>query len=182
MAGLIQKQMMGDPNEAQEPMQGPGPDGSPQHEAAEGEAPEPNEQGAGGGEVDENNPAFKQAIAYAMKVLYEQQAAKDISKSLKAAGSVAEGMAKVAYDIVGIVDDKTQGAVPDELLTLLGMKILEEVADIAEASGLKPSNQDVAEAFKMMLLRFLQENGVDTSQLEQAMNQVDPKVFDQPEA
>lgn len=186
MAGLIQKQMAGSPalpdeeQENQEPVQGPGPDGSPQHEAAEGEAPEPAEQGAGGGGADENNPAFKQAIAYAMKVLYEQQAAKDISKSLKAAGNPAEGMAKVAYDITSIVDDKTQGAVPDELLTLLGMKILEEVADIAEASGIKPTNQDVAEAFKLMLLRFLKENGVDTSQLEKAMDQVDPSVFNNP--
>lgn len=170
MAGLIQKQMMGDADEATEKMQGPGPDGSQQHESAEGE----------GGEIDMNNPAFKAAIEYANKVLYEQQAAKEVSQSLKSAQSVSKGMADVAYDISSIVDEKTQGQVPDELLMLMGMKILEEVADIAEASGLKPSNQDVAEAFKLMLLRFLQEQGMDTSQLQQAMDQIDPSVYDQP--
>lgn len=161
--------MMGDPNEGAEPMQGQGPDGSVQHESAEGE-------------VDTNNPAFKAAIDYAMKVLYEQQAAKDVSTSLKSAPSTSEGMADVAYNISSIVDEKTNGEVPDELIMLLGMKILEEVADIAEASGLKPSNQDVAEAFKLMLLRFLQEQGMDTTQLQQAMDQIDPSVYDQPAA
>ncbi len=174
MAGLIQQTMGGAPagpdqEEQQEPMQGMGPDGTAQHEGAEGESEEP----------DENNPAFKSAVEYAMQVLYEQQAAKDVSQSLKSAPSVAEGMSNVAYDITSIVDDKTQGAVPDELLVLLGMKILEEVADIAEASGLKPSTQDVATAFKDMLLRFLKENGMDTTQLQQAMDQVDPKAFEQ---
>ena len=172
MAGLIQKQMMGDADEATEKMQGLGPDGSQQHEAAEGE----NE----GAEDAGNNPAFKAAIQYANKVLYEQQAAKDVSQSLKSAQSVSKGMADVAYDIASIVDEKTQGQVPDELLMLLGMKILEEIADIAEASGLQPSNQDVADAFKQMLLRFLQEQGMDTSQLQQAMDQIDPSVYDQP--
>ena len=183
MVGLIKQQMMGgsqgDEQNEQEPVEGPGPDGSAKHEAAEGEGPEPSEQQGGG--ADENNPAFKQAIQFAMKVLYEQQAAKDISKSLKSAPNAAQGMANVAYDITSMVDDRTKGAVPDELLTLLGMKILEEVADIAEASGLHPSNQDVAESFKLMLLRFLKENGVDTTQLEQAMDQVDPSVFNHPE-
>jgi hypothetical protein len=179
MAGLIQKQMggsQGDESNEQEPMEGMGPDGSAQHEGMEGEAPESGDQSAS---PDENNPEFKSAVAYAMQVLYEQQAAKDVSKSLKAAPSVAEGMANVAYDISSIVDDKTKGAVPDELIILLGMRILEEVADIAEASGLKPSTQDVAQAFKTMLLRFLGENGMDTTQLQQAMDQVDPKAFEE---
>ena len=184
MAGLIQKQMMGksqgDEQNENEPIEGAGPDGSAQHEGMEGEAPEANDQS--GGDNGDNNPAFKQAIAYAMQVLYEQQAAKDVSKSLKAAPSVSQGMADVAYNISSIVDEKTNGAVPDELLMLMGMKILEEVADIAEASGLNPSNQDVADAFKQMLLRFLQEQGVDTSQLQQAMDQIDPSVYDQQSA
>lgn len=181
MAGLIQKQMMGksqgDEQNEQEPVEGTGPDGSAQHEGMEGEAPEANDQS---GEANaDSNPAFKQAVAFAMQVLYEQQAAKDVSTSLKSAPSVAQGMADVAYNISSIVDEKTNGAVPDELLMLLGMKILEEIADIAEASGLHPSNQDVADAFKQMLLRFLQENGMDTSQLQQAMDQIDPSVYDQ---
>ena len=177
MAGLIQQQMTGsqdDEQNEQEPVEGTGPDGSAEHEGMEGEATESGDQS-----TDENNPAFKSALGYAMKVLYEEQAAKDVSQSLKAAPSVAEGMSNVAYEITTIVDEKTEGSVPDELLMLLGMRVLEEVADIAEASGLNPSTQDVAGAFKDMVLRFLGENGVDTTQLQQAMDQVDPSAFEQ---
>lgn len=168
MVGLIKQQMMG------------GSQGGEQNEQepVEGMENEAQEMGDQSGEPDENNPEFKRALAYAMKVLYEQQAAKDVSKSLKSAPTVGEGMANVAYDIATIVDEKTNGAVPDELIMLLGIKILEEIADIADASGLNPTNQDVAGAFKMMLLRFLGENGVDTTQLQQAMDQVDPSAFD----
>lgn len=164
MAGLIQKSM-GAPDGAEE-----------KQEQTQG-MPQENEAAEGG--ADENDPAFKGALEYAMKVLYEEQAAKDVSQSLKSAPSVSQGMADVAYDITSIVDEKTQGAVPDELLVLLGMRILEEIAEIADASGLNPSTADVAQSFKTMLLRFLQENGVDTAQLQQAMDQVDPSVFEQ---
>jgi hypothetical protein len=169
MAGLIQQSMGGAPAGAPAQEQDPMAAGMPQGEMLEDEGPEP----------DENDPAFKAAVEYAMQVLYEQQAAKDVSQSLKAAPSVAEGMSNVAYEITTIVDEKTDGAVPDELLMLLGMKVLEEVADIADASGLNPSTQDVAGAFKDMVLRFLGENGMDTTQLQQAMDQVDPSAFEQ---
>jgi len=43
--------------------------------------------------------------------------------------------------------------------------------------GITP--KDAADAFKQMLLRYLGENGVDTSQLQQSMDKIDPKVFEQ---
>lgn len=128
-------------------------------------------------ETDENNPVYKQAVAFAFDVLYKSKAANDVSSQLQAASSLPEGMADIAYNITSIVDEKTNGAVPDELLIPLAMRVLEEVASIAEASGLEPTPQDVAGAFKTMILRYLGEQGVNTTQLEQAMSQVDPSVF-----
>ena len=174
MAGLIQQQMApkADEQNEQEPVEGMGPDGSAQHEGMEGEQPESGDQSAG-----ENDPVFKKAIEFAMDALYNKGAAKDISSQLKSAPSLVEGMASVSYDITSIVDEKTQGQVPDELLVPLAMKVLEEIVEIAEATGLDPQPEDVAGAFKQMILRYLQEQGVDTSQLDQAMSQVDPSLF-----
>jgi hypothetical protein len=129
--------------------------------------------------VDENDPAFGAAMELAMKALYEGGAAKDVATQLKSSGSVVEGLANVAYEMTSVVDERTDGQVPDELIVILGASILQEVADIAEAAGMKPSAQDVAEAFKQMLLRFLGEQGVDTTQLQQAMDEVDPAAFNQ---
>jgi len=127
---------------------------------------------------DENNPAFVQAMKFAMSVLYEQNAADDVAKQLQAGQDKIDTLANVAYDITTTVDEKTEGQVPRELIALLGMAILNEVIDIAEALKLGVTPAEAAGAFKQMLLRYLGENGVDTSQLQQSMDQIDPKVFE----
>jgi len=130
-------------------------------------------------EPDENNPVFKQALEFAYDALYAKKAAKDVAQQLKVAPALADAMADVAYNITSIVDEKTDGQIPDELLVPMAMRVLEEVAEIADAAGLDPQPEDIAGAFKLMVLRFLGEQGVDTTQLQQAMEQVDPGVFQQ---
>jgi hypothetical protein len=129
--------------------------------------------------VDENNPAFVQALKFAMSVLYEKDAADDVAKQLSSGQDKVDALANIAYDLTTTVDEKTQGQVPRELIALLGMAILKEVVDIAEALKLGITPKDAADAFKQMLLRYLGENGVDTSQLQQSMDKIDPKVFEQ---
>lgn len=176
MAGLIQQNMVpgasGDEQMEQEPVEGAGPDGSAMHEGMEGEAPEAEDTSD-----QQSNPGFQQALTFAYEVLYKNDASKDVARGLKAAQSLADGMADTAYNIASIVDERTQGQVPDELIVPLGMQILQEVGEIAEAAGLDPQPEDIATAFKTMVLRFLGEQGVDTTQLQQAMDQVDPAEF-----
>jgi len=129
--------------------------------------------------VDENNPAFVQALKFAMSVLYEKDAADDVAKQLSSGQDKVDALSNIAYDLTTTVDEKTQGQVPRELIALLGMAILKEVVDIAEALKLGITPKDAADAFKQMLLRYLGENGVDTSQLQQSMDKIDPKVFEQ---
>lgn len=129
--------------------------------------------------ADQDNPAFIQAMKFAMSVLYEQDAADDVAKQLRAGKDKVDTLANIAYDITSTVDEKTQGQVPRELIALLAMAILKEVVDIAEALKMGITPADAAGAFKQMLLRYLGENGVDTTQLQQSMDQIDPKVFEQ---
>lgn len=155
MEGLIKKQMAG------------APQGTPMGAEAEDD----------GAELDQENPGFQQALGLAMKALYENNAAADIATALKSAPNPVEGLANTAYEITAIADE--QAEVPDELLVLLAISILQEVADIGEAAGVDVSPANVAEAFKQMLLRFLGEQGLNTTELQQAMDQVDPSMFEQ---
>lgn len=175
MAGLIQQQMGAAPQgqQAMPPEMAMPPEGKPAEQMAAGEM----QEAEGGPEPDESDPEFQKALNVAFEALYANEAAKDVAKSLKAAPDAASGMADVAYNITSIVDERTDGGVPDELLGLLGMRVLEEVAEIAEAAGLDPQPEDIAGAFKDMILRFLGEQGMDTTQLQQAMDQVDPSIF-----
>jgi hypothetical protein len=130
-------------------------------------------------DLNEDDPAFQTALQYAMEALYANEAARDVAQTLKAAPDPVQGLAETAYEITSIVDERTDGEVPDELLVLLAINVLQEVAEIGEAAGVDTSPTIVAEAFKQMLLRFLQENGANTAELEQAMADVDPSVFQQ---
>jgi hypothetical protein len=130
-------------------------------------------------DVSMDMTAFKEAVTFARKALYEDGAAKGIAQSLKVAPSPVEGLADTAYRICEIVDERTGGNVPDEHIMILGAEILEEVTDIGEAAGIQYKPTEVAEAFKQMILRFLGEQGLNTTELEAAMSQVDPAVFEQ---
>jgi hypothetical protein len=101
-----------------------------------------------------------------------------VAKQLRSGTDKVESLANIAYEITSIVDEKTNGEVPRELIALLAMAILNEIIDIAEAAKMGVTPADAAGAFKQMLLRYLGENGVDTTQLQQSMDQVDPKVFE----
>lgn len=177
MAGLINRNMASAEDEAneQEPVEGPGPDNSAQHEMAEGEAPEASD--TSGGPDPDTDPNYIAALKFAMQALYQNDAAQGVAKSLRNAQDPVEGLANAAYDITSIVEERTQGAVPDELFALLATKILQEVADIGEAAGMNYKPSDIALALKQMILRYLGEQGMDTTQLQQAMDQVDPEEF-----
>jgi hypothetical protein len=132
-----------------------------------------------GGAVDlDSDPNYVMALKFAMQALYESGAAENVAVSLKGKKDPVEALANTAYEITSIVEERTEGAVPDELFALLATRILQEVADIAQAAGVKLRPADVALALKQMILRYLGEQGVDTTQLQQAMDQVDPSEFD----
>ena len=170
MAGLIEEQMA------------PAAGGMPPQEMMAGD---PMAAGPMAGEMmgeempDESHPAFQTAMQLAMQALYENDAARDVAQGLRTASDPVTGLADTAYEIVSVVDERTEGQVPDELLVLLAVNILQEVAEIGEAAGVDTSPTVLAEAFKQMLLRFLGEQGLDTTELEQAMAEVDPSVFEE---
>jgi hypothetical protein len=175
MAGLIEEQMM--PSGAMGAQQGMPSGGGqmmPQGGMSMGE--DPMAMGEEDG-PDENDPAFQTALQYAMSALYENGAARQVAEALKSAPDVVQGLSETAYEMTATVDERTEGQVPDEMIMPLGMHILQEVTDIATAAGVQVQPSDVAEAFKQMILRFLGEQGVDTTQLQQAMDQVDSQEF-----
>lgn len=181
MAGLIQNQMMGqgpvtqppagpaDP--AQDPMAMQGGELSPEEQLAEIEADD--------GPDPETDPGFQVAMEFAMKALYGEQAAKDIAQSLRQAPDAAQGLAETAYEITSVVDERTEGQVPEELILVLGMQILGEVVEIGEAAGVEYMPSDIASAYKQMLLRYMGEQGMETTQLQQAMDQISPESFNE---
>ena len=153
-----------------------------EQEVEQGEVPDQEPTGEPAhDEQDENDPGYQQALKFAMDALYKGGAAKQIAQQISSSDDVPGTIADVAYNIVTIADEKTNGAVPDELLVLFASSVLKEVADIADASGVEVKSSDLASSMKTMVLRYLGEQGVDTTELQGAMDKVDPAMFDKEE-
>ena len=161
MAGLIQQQMA--PGQPEQPMP---EEPMPQ----EGMAPEGDDDS-----INEDDPGFKEALAIVMRGLYEAGAAEDLAQALQSEDDIATAMADNGYKMVSIATDSVD--IDPETLPLLAIVTLQEIAEIAEAAGIKATPNDVAEAFRMMLLQALEESGADITELEQATAEVDPEMF-----
>jgi hypothetical protein len=169
MKGIISNGMS-----EQDPSAAPSPEEDPTAQAQD-----PSLEGEG---EDENDPDFKMALQFAMSALYENGAAKNIAEAIRKAQDVPAAIANTAYEIVVITDERTDGAVDDELLMLFVTHVVNEVVDIARAAGVQVSGSDIGQAIKQMILRYLGENGVDTRELQAAMDKFDTNSLNSIEA
>jgi hypothetical protein len=150
MAGLIQQQMGAPAPEQQPPGAMSAQDPAMMQQSAE------EDVGTDVEDIDENNPGFQAALNMAMQALYEAGAAEDVAQALVSAPDPIEGLANTAYEMVEVSASRVEGF-DEEYLPLLAIVILGELTDIADAAGKPYQPSQVAEAFKQMTLRLLQE-------------------------
>lgn len=133
----------------------------------------------------EADPGFIAARDWvANKLFVEGEAAEKLADAVAAqeddAGVMAV-IAKIAYSAIDEADAQANPPMKEENLIPLAMFVLEQLWDVA-AAALKREAEDIdpaaiAGSFKVILIRFLREAGVDTSELEQAFSQLSPEDF-----
>lgn len=174
MQGLLKQPMQAEepPVDPQAEQRQPG-----QQQPGQQQSPAPAQGEEQGEEADD--PALTTAIDFVKRALYETGAADSVHETMKKSQNPSEDMALLTYELTAVADEKTEGQVPDELLLTLAASVLSEVAEIAEASGVKLQPSDVASALKIMTLRFMGEMGHDTRELQAAFDQVSPDQVNQ---
>lgn len=123
----------------------------------------------------EGNPAYQAAMEVVMQALYKQGGAKDVARAVRS-GDPVQALADTAYQIVQAADERTHGDVPDELLASLASDVVTEVAEVAHAAGVRIDGTVISKAMQLMIVRFLRDQGVDPSQVQQAMGQLDSQA------
>ena len=174
MAGLIQESMGAEAPQQAAPGMMPPEDQAMMQQAggAMMEEPESDEP------LDEENPGFKAALKIVLQGLYEAGAAEDVLAAINSAPDRVEGLASTTYEMIAVATENSEPEIDAEYLPLLGITVLGEIAEIAEAGGNPFKASELAQALKQMVLRMLQEAGADTAELQAAMEQVDPSAFD----
>lgn len=139
-------------------------------------APDQAQLPADGEQIDaDSNPAYQAAMEVVMQALYKSGGAKDVAEAMRS-GDPAQALADTSYQIVQIADERTNGEVPDELLATLATEVVSEVAEVAEAAGVALNGDVISKAIQLMVVRFLKEQGVDPSHIQQAMANLDSEV------
>jgi hypothetical protein len=134
--------------------------------------PEGMEQDDGMGE---DNPEYMQARELMLSKLYEEGAAEGIAQALQSAQSPVEGIVDQSMSLADAMEQATQGSVPDELVMMFVIDIVQEVVEIAQAAGMQVADRDIAEAIREVLAQVIENLGGDSSQIREEMGQMDPE-------
>jgi hypothetical protein len=140
---------------------------------------EPQESGLEEEVPESEDQALMAAYQWVHNKLYAEGVGDKISEVAKSLEGIEGTLANIAYKLAQGADTATDGNIAEENLVPLGVFVLNEVFEIAEASGAKVGPEAVNSAFKKLIVLWLQDNGQDTTQLEQAMDQVGDADFAQ---
>lgn len=172
MAGMIQSNMV----EEEVPGDPTTPDGMPAHENAEPPAMEQQEQ-AQGPESDDGGPqdeeSYRKFMIGVKKVLYETKASDSIARQIAKSTNVPQTLADISYEMVSMVDQKSQGMLPDTMLAAAAFDTLGLITEIGKAIQKQIKGSDVATAAKLMMGRYLKESGADDDELDQLFSGID---------
>lgn len=132
------------------------------------DAAEGGEDEGGAGESE----AYKAALKLAKTKLYEEGAGEGLMKAMQSAPSVGQALAEQTLTMMEMLDQMTNGSVPDEEVIMLGIELMGEVAEIAEAGGVQVSGREIASGMRQMLTGLVSAMGGDASEVEAAMAMV----------
>lgn len=126
----------------------------------------------GGGAVVEK------ATEFMLAALYENNAGAGAAKSIIRAKDKAEAMANYAYELAGVAIEKAGASSEDDIVPIAALA-LTEIGEIAQAVDPTVTDEMIAKAMSIMVLRFYGEMGIDTRQLQAAMDQYTPDMMKQ---
>jgi len=106
--------------------------------------------------------------------LYEEGAAQGIAEALKAAPSVTDGIVDQSMALADVMEQATQGSVPDELAMSFVIDIVQEVVDIGQAAGVKIGPREIADSVREVLANVIETLGGDSTAVRQEMSQLNP--------
>jgi hypothetical protein len=134
---------------------------------------------AGSDPDDMGDEALTKAIEFVGKRLYEANMSTEIAKAFDGSTTAQPKIiASIAYRLAQAADTNTGGEIREENLSVLGILTLNEVITVADAAGMPIDGATASKAMQEMILTYAEDNGLDTTELAQAMGQVDDNEMD----
>jgi hypothetical protein len=126
---------------------------------------------------EEQDQALIAAYQWVHSQLYQGPVGEQIAEVVGSMPNPVAALSDISYKLTQAADTQTQGQIAEENLVPLAVFVMNEVLEMAEKAGATVSSADVSKIFKKMIITYLKDNGMDTTQIEQAMAAVDDNEF-----
>jgi len=123
----------------------------------------------------EADQALQEAVNWIGEKLYGTPLAQELASQMRGGKIQPAILATFAYSLSEKADTATGGNIAAENLSYLAIIALNEVVEVAISSGAQVPPEAISKAMQHMITKYLQDQGVDTSQIERAMEKVDDK-------
>lgn len=116
-------------------------------------------------QVVSDNESVQRLVMAAERLMYDPKSRGVFMQGITAKASLPMVLAKETVGILKMIDDRTRGNVPKQLIPPAAVLILGEIARFMKDAGLaEPTEQDVADGIKKMLTMLLMTFGQDMKQ------------------
>ena len=148
---------------------------APQGEPPAQEPAQNMQEGAQGQEdfSPEQDDVYQRAQIAVGRLLYEADGITDAIEQISESGSVAEGLKRTVQGVLTAIDERTGGQIDEEVMVALALDVLTQLVEAMEARGTNVRGRDIAQAVQMLASEYLEQGGVDTATLQQALSQMD---------
>jgi hypothetical protein len=126
-------------------------------------------------DMSDGDPAYQQAKEMLLTKLYEEGMAEEIAQAMAAAPDPVQGVVDQTMALLDVMEQTTQGAVPDELVMSFVLEVTQEMVDIAQGAKLPIGNKEVAIITREVMAGVMDTLGVDTTGVREEMASVDPE-------
>ena len=180
MAGIIEQQMHPESGESEQ---------VESQESQQMQGQEPSEDHGGQGfdhsaelkKMRESMPekmrnAFDRVVLAGQKILYGKETQDMIDEFLNQNAPLEEKLGAGVANIVVMIDNKANGAIPKEILVPAGTVLLFDAADFLTQSGEKISTTVIGKAYEIMFYGIFAAYGAEPQQVDAAFGDMEQKL------
>lgn len=115
--------------------------------------------------------AVARIVAAGMKVMYSPDMRDDVMQAVQSQEPAAQVLAQNVLGLIGALDQKAQGGLPEQAIFPAGVELLGEAAEVLIAAGKEVSQQDYADSVRLLAVLMAQMAGHSQEQIDGVLAQ-----------
>ena len=130
--------------------------------------------------TDKMREAFDRIVLAGKKVMYSKETAPMVDQYLSSGASTAEKLGGGVANVVVMLDNKAQGAIPKDILIPAATVLLFDAADFMRRTGTKVTTEDIGKAYELMFYGIFEAYGMAPEQVDATFDRME-QDFRQPQ-